>query len=151
MGKQMNYEFQKGIEKKRIEAFSQAKGLVKDEIHAAEEDLQEAGDRFKNKRYKYATITAYYAMFHAGRALVYSKGYREKSHYYLLVALRSLFVEQGMLPEKLIAEFHEAMTLREDADYHAQFSKEGAESVLTSAKELISLSKNIIETNSSKP
>jgi uncharacterized protein (UPF0332 family) len=144
VGKQMNHDFQKGIEKKRIEAFPQAKGLVKDEIRASEDDFQEAGDRLINKKYKYVTITAYYAMFHAGRALVYSKGYREKSHYYLLVALRALFVEQGLLPEKLITEFHDAMTLREDADYHAQFSKEGAESVLASAKKLLSLAKSLV-------
>jgi uncharacterized protein (UPF0332 family) len=144
MAKQMNHDFQKGIEKKRIEAFPQAKALVKNEITAAEDDLQEASDRLKNKKYKYTTITAYYAMFHAGRALIYSKGFREKSHYYLLVALRALFFEQGLIPEKLITEFHDAMTLREDADYHAQFSREGAESVLASAKELLSLAKSIV-------
>ena len=41
----MNHDFQKGIEKKRIEAFPQAKDLVKDEIRASEDDLLEAGDR----------------------------------------------------------------------------------------------------------
>ncbi|MCK9582182.1 MAG: HEPN domain-containing protein [Endomicrobiales bacterium] len=83
-------------------------------------------------------------MFHCARALIYSAGYREKSHYYLLVALRALFVGPKMLDEKLIVEFHEAMALREGADYHSEFSKEGAESVIESAREMLKKSKNIL-------
>ena len=35
-------------------------------------------------------------MFHSARALLYSKGYREKSHYYLLVAMHALFVKNKL-------------------------------------------------------
>ncbi|MFH1352030.1 MAG: HEPN domain-containing protein [bacterium] len=101
--------------------------------------------RLKNKKYKYATITAYYSMFHIARALIYSKGYREKSHYYLLVALQSLFVDNGLLEENLVNAFHDAMVLREDADYHAEFSKEGAESTIESAKQFIQKAKSILK------
>ena len=92
MGREKNLEFQEAIEKRRILPFTQGRKLVGKEIKSAREDLKEAEDRYANKRYKYATVTAYYAAFHAGRALIYSRGYREKSHYYLIVALQSLFV-----------------------------------------------------------
>lgn len=140
----MNVEFQTAIEKKRILPFSQGKKTVKKEIEAACGDLDEATDRFNNGRYKYATITGYYSMFHSARALIYSKGYREKSHYYLLVALNSLFVEQGLLSEQIAEEFHDAMVLREDADYHGNFTKEGSETVLKAAKEFLSVAKSIL-------
>jgi uncharacterized protein (UPF0332 family) len=76
-------------------------------------------------------------MFHAGRALIYSKNYREKSHYYLLVALQALFVDKGLLEDELVKDFHTVMVLRESADYHGQFSKEGAESSIKSAAKFL--------------
>lgn len=141
----MNLEFQKALEKGRILLFSRGKKLVKKEIKEAENDLNEAKDRFKNRKYKYTTITAYYSMFHTARALIYSRGYREKSHYYLLVAVQKLFVEEGLLEEELVEDFHTAMVLREDADYHGEFSKEGAESVIESATKFIQKVKSILK------
>lgn len=137
MERKMNLEFQKALEKKKILHFSKGKTLVKKELEAAEDDLNEAKDRLKNRKYKYATITAYYSMFHVARALIYSKGYREKSHYYLLVALQALFVDKGLIEEKLAKDFHTTMILRESADYHSEFSKEGAESSIGSATEFL--------------
>ena len=84
-------------------------------------------------------------MFHCARALIYSKEYREKSHYYLLVALNNLFVDAGLLSEELTSEFHDAMILREDADYHGTFTKEGAETVLKAAKEFLTAAKLILK------
>jgi len=141
----MNIEFQKAIEKKRILHFAQGKRQVKKELEEAENDLAEALNRFESGKYKYATITGYYSMFHSARALIYSKGYREKSHYYLLVALNSLFVDTGLLSDELASEFHDAMVLREDADYHGNFTKEGAETVLKAAKELLTTAKSILK------
>ena len=97
----MSIEFQKAIEKKRILHFAPGKNQVKKELLEAENDLSEAFNRFESEKYKYATITGYYSMFHSARALIYSKGYREKSHYYLLVALNSLFVNAGILSEEI--------------------------------------------------
>jgi len=133
----MNLEFQKALEKKRISLFSKGKALTTKELEAAKDDLNEAKDRLKNKKYKYATITAYYSMFHAARALIYSKGYREKSHYYLLVALQALFVDKGLIEDELAKDFHTAMVLRESADYHGEFSREGAESSIESATKFL--------------
>ena len=98
----MNQAFKEALEKKKIFHFSKAKSLVDKELKVALDDLAEAKDRFKNERYKYATINAYYGTFHAARALLFSKGYRERSHYALYIAIEALFVETGML-EKLIS------------------------------------------------
>ncbi len=144
MGEEMNVEFQKALDKRRILKFNKGKQLIKKELKAAHQDITEAKDRFKNERYKYATITAYYSMFHCVRALIYSKGYREKSHYYLLVALQTLFTEKGLLEEELTRDFHNAMVLREDADYHGEFSKEGAQAIIKSATKFLQKAKAIL-------
>ena len=93
----MNQEFEQCLENKKIVPFKQGKELVKKELVIAESDLSDAKAGYQDQRFKWSTIQAYYAMFHAARALVYSKGYREKSHYCLAVALRTLLVEEGKL------------------------------------------------------
>jgi uncharacterized protein (UPF0332 family) len=95
-------------------------------LAAAEEDLIEAKDRFHNSRYKYSTINAYYAVFHAARALLYSRGYRERSHYCLLIAQETLFVETGLMGNRFIRIFRDNMSLRESADYSSSFTKDSA-------------------------
>ena len=92
---------------------------------------------YQNQRYKWSTIQAHYAMFHATRALVYSQGYREKSHYCLAVALRALFVDEGTMDARLVRDFLNAMDLREAADYEAEFSQSGAKAVIASAEKFI--------------
>ena len=44
----MNTEFQKALDKKRILKFPQGKKLIKKELAQANDDLNEATDRFKN-------------------------------------------------------------------------------------------------------
>jgi uncharacterized protein (UPF0332 family) len=50
-------------------------------------------------------------MFHAARALVYSRGYGEKSHYCLSVALRALVIEEGRLDAQSGRDFLNACQL----------------------------------------
>ena len=140
----MSSEFQRALDKKKIIKFPKGNSLVKKELKAAKDDLKEAQDRFKSKKYKYATITAYYSMFHSARTLLYAKGYREKSHYWIIVAMQALYVEKELLDESLVTEFHDAMVLRQDADYHGKFSKEGAEVTIASAREFHKKAKSIL-------
>jgi uncharacterized protein (UPF0332 family) len=116
--------------------------LVIKEVEAAVSDLEEAKDSLSRERLKWATIQGYYSMFHTARALVYSKGFREKSHYALLVALRELFKYE--LELELIQSFEDAMSLREEADYGLVFSEEGATSVVNGAEKLLNKVREIL-------
>src|SRR4030065_2121586 len=111
----VNPAFEKCLKDRKIILFPRAKRLAKKELAAAEEDLAEAKDRFEKLRYKYATINAFYAVLHAARALIYSKGYRERSHYCLAVALEALFVGESLLAGRYVRIFQDTMALREDA------------------------------------
>jgi len=139
-----NRAFKECLDKRKIIFFPRAKGLAKKELLAAEEDLAEARDRFGHGKYKYATINAYYAIFHAARALIYSKGYRERSHYCLAVALEALFVDEDLLKSRYVRIFQDTMALREDADYSGSFSKEGASMSISNAGEFIEVARNLI-------
>jgi uncharacterized protein (UPF0332 family) len=141
----VNQDFKQCLENKKILPFERGKELVKKELSIGESDLLDAKAGFQEKRYKWSTIQAYYAMFHTTRALVYSKGYREKSHYCLSVALRALFVEEGKLDAQAGRDFLNAMNLREAADYEAEFSEAGTTAVIAAAEKFIVKAKGLIE------
>jgi uncharacterized protein (UPF0332 family) len=145
MGRDYKLEFKKGLEKERIVKFPRGTELAQKELNEAAGDLQEAKDRLSNQRHKYATITAYYSMFHSVRAMIYSRGYREKSHYYLFVALEHLFVSNGQVTETLAKLFLDAMVLREEADYHGDFSDNGAKLVIGGAEDMLKVARKIAE------
>lgn len=105
----MNQGFKRCLGNKKIVSFIKGKGLVKKELSIAQSDLSDARAGFGNQRYKWSTIQAYYAMFHAARALIYSRGYREKSHYCLAAALRALFVDEGLMQARMVRGFLNAM------------------------------------------
>ena len=75
---------------------------------------------------------------------LYSKGYRERSHYCLYVAIDTLFVKAGLLEKHFSRILKDGMSLREDADYGGEFSKEGAALSVSNAEEFIKKSEALL-------
>lgn len=145
----MNKDFEKCLKKKSIVKQPYTESLIDDELEAARRDLKRAKrtyDEFlEDLDYKWATIQAYYSMFHAARALLFKKGYREKSHYCLKVALQALFADEGIIDQHLVDDFDTTMLLRETADYKSDFSKEGAEAALENAEEFLRITEELLK------
>lgn len=130
-------ELDKCIERGSLKRFDDAgTDAIGVELLAAREDLADAEFVFEHDMPKRTTITAYYAMFHAARALVLARGYVEKSHYCLLVAFRAFYGSEGEGRE-LARGIERARVLRENADYQAEFSQESAEAVLEVARRFV--------------
>jgi len=140
----MKLFFKECIEKKKIFPFEPARQLVSLELEDAKEDLKSAEEDYAQGNFKWATIKGYYSMFHSARALLYSRGYREKGHYCLYLAIRAFFVREKKLDPKLAEDFNNSMILREDADYRRKFSQEGAQAVIESAKRLLKAAKQVL-------
>lgn len=140
----MNQKFKGCLERKQIYQTNDAAELAPGEMATAEKDFQEAEESFQRESFKWATIQSYYAAFHAARALLYSQGYRERSHYCVIIAMKALFVESGKLPEGLIKRFADLKALREKADYEMEFSTAGAENGIRTAKELLEKAKKLL-------
>lgn len=98
----MNPEYDDCLKRGKIRHFSRGVMLASKELETAAGDLQSAGKTFEEKDYKWATIQVYYAMFHAGRSLLYSQNLREHSHYCLAAAIKALFVDTKKVPIKLL-------------------------------------------------
>ncbi|GFP30784.1 hypothetical protein HKBW3S44_01306 [Candidatus Hakubella thermalkaliphila] len=147
----MNKEFEECLEKRKITKFDRATRLVSKEIGLAQSDLESAKGSSKDGNHKWSIIQAYYSMFHSARALIYSKGYRERSHYCLIVAMRALFVSEGLLSPMLVEALQLGKTLRENADYYGEFSEAAAIQMLEDAEEFLKTAKRLTKQESRIP
>ena len=138
-------EFEKCLERGKIKLFPKAKQLAHKELDLAKEDLKIAEDSFAAKNYKWSTIQSYYSMFHSARALIYKKGYREKSHFCLAEALKSLYVSENLLSHRFLEALQLGKLLRENADYYGDFDKSGTEGMIESAKDFLKEAKKILK------
>ena len=114
------------------------------EIDMGRADLASAIESFEAGEYKWSTVQSYYTMFYAGRALLYSEGYKARDEFALFVALKSLFVEKGTLPEPSLNHLVKARDLREAADTHLRYSRETAEVLLEWAGRFIEEATSIL-------
>ena len=142
----MSSQIQRLLEERKLVKIEPDKELVLKELDGAAYDTERARKSLADGDSKWATIQAYYAMFHLIRALVYNEGYREKSHRALSLAARELFVKRGRLEEKFVQKFEDAMDLREEADYGLEFSEGGARKVLVDVEDLSRKAKRILST-----
>ncbi len=137
-------DFKSCLKNKKIIKFSGIKKKVAVEIKASKEDLSNSQAFLRQKRYKYATIAGYYSIFHAARGMLYSKGYREKSHYCLGVAVKELFKQEKIINPSFFDVYDDAMGLREAADYQSLYSEFGAKQTVSGAKKFLQVASKVL-------
>lgn len=137
-------EFERCLEEGRIMKIKTSKGLIRKEIDAAEDDLRWTKKSMIDGNYKWASVQAYYSMFHAAKALLFSKGYREKSHYCLLVAIRELFVATGEMASELADSLEECMDIRHEADYGLIYDEESAGAAVKRAEVFLATARRLL-------
>ena len=141
----MSQEFKKCLERNKIKSFSPGPKLAGKELDLAGEDLVKALESQKEGSFRWSIIQSYYSMFHSARALLYSQGYREKSHFCLIEAIRTLFVEQDKLNFSFLEALQEAKKLREAADYYGDFSKINCRKLIDKAGDFLKEAKKILK------
>ncbi len=119
-----------------IQKVGPTKDLAEKEFKEADYDIERAREALEAKDYKWATVKAYYAVFHSARGIMFIMGYREKSHFavgeYLAILSRD-----GKLESRYVHDFKAAMSARQGADYNYDYSKEKAETVVSLAEEFL--------------
>lgn len=136
-------EFDDCVKRGKLVLFLPAKKMVQKELSVAQDDLKSSQESIKYKNYKWATIQAYYAMFHAARSLLYYKGYREKSHYCLILAMKHFYVADGKLRMSLLDSLQMAKALRENADYDNTYDLDSAQALIAQAKEFVDIAQKL--------
>ena len=140
----MTIEYDDCLKRGKIKPFSRGPALAVKEIEAAEADLNRANKAHREADYKWATIQTYYSMFHSARALLYAKSLREHSHYCLVAAIRTLYVDTKIIPVYILEGFQQAKDLREEADYYNRWSQVGCEKLIKLAEEFLGIARNAV-------
>lgn len=132
------------VQKGRLKNASISDEMVRKEFEIGKKDYVSAVSSFDSSNFKWATIQAYYAIFHAARALLYKFGYREESHIALKLAIKELYISNGKLPYSVYDTLERGMELREMADYKENYSQKGAENLVLAVKQAIAEIEKII-------
>ena len=138
-------DFEQCLREGRIVRIDLTAPMIEKEINAAQLDLVTAEDSLSRDNAKWASVQAYYSMFHSAKALVIWKRYREKSHWCLLIALRELLVRTGELDEDLADDFELAMGVRQDADYELDYNMVTAGRVVGKANAMLETTRSILD------
>ena len=137
-------DFERCMKERHLIKMRASHEMIQKEITSAEYDLERSKESMKNEDYKWASVQAYYSMFHAAKALVLKRGYREKSHYCLIVAIRELYVKEGKMSEELADTLELCLHLRHDADYGLIYDQESAEAAIRYAQQFLSKTKQLL-------
>lgn len=103
---------------------------------AAEKWLEEAQKGLNSGIFNASILSAYLAMFHAARAILFLDGFREKSHYCIARYLEEKYVKSGRLESKWVDLLDHYRELRHNSQYDVSFftSKEEAKEALKTAR-----------------
>ena len=140
----MKHKFEQCIKKGQIIKIDIDQDLISKELKEAEYDLNACEKSLTEGNFKWAIIQGYYSMFHSFRALLFSKGFREKSHTCLKHAIESLFIDTWLLDKSLLQDFKYAMTIREGADYGHTYSEDSARELTDSAKRIYDITRTLL-------
>ena len=138
-------EFERCLKNRRIVAIEPNREMLQKEMENAKYDLSKAKESLLSEDIKWSSVQAYYSMFHSAKALVLKKGYREKSHLCLLVALKELYIKPGDLEADTADDYEMCMNVRHEADYGMVYKKESAVLSIEAAQKLYGLAAEILK------
>jgi uncharacterized protein len=117
------------------------KELVHKELDAANERLEAAELLFNDSKYVDAINRAYYAVFHASKALLYSIGRDAKTHSGLISEIGLHMVGKGLIDKRYGVILRRLFESRETSDYvvGAIFTEDEVKDSLKDAKLFIDM------------
>lgn len=90
-------------------------GKAEKSVNLAERKIEKAEEEFGAGIYDNALVSAYTAMFHSARALLFRDGFKERNHYSLYEYIREAY--RGKIETKYINELNILRTIRHKVIY----------------------------------
>lgn len=90
-------------------------------IERAKEDLEAARLLFKTENYRIANNRAYYAIFHAMRAVLVFDNFDSSKHSGVIAEFRRRYIKEGIFPAEISKMIGAAFTIRNASDYDDMF------------------------------
>jgi uncharacterized protein (UPF0332 family) len=116
-------------------------------LKKANQKLQTSKKLYDDEEYEDAISRAYYAMYHAARALLLTKNIEPKTHKGVLTSLGQFFIKTGTLERAYGKMLAYAKELRENGDYSEYYvaAEEDAKIVIDDAQKFIEEIKSILQ------
>lgn len=104
-------------------------------IDRAKEDLETAHLLFEAGKYRIANNLAYYAIFHALRAVLVFDDFDSSKHSGVIAEFRRRYIKEGIFPTEISKMIGQAFTIRNASDYDDMFlaSKSDTEEQISNA------------------
>ena len=104
-------------------------------IDRAKEDLETAHLLFEAGKYRIANNRAYYAIFHALRAVLVFDDFDSSKHSGVIAEFRRRYIKEGIFPTEISKMIGQAFTIRNASDYDDMFlaSKSDTEEQISNA------------------
>lgn len=117
------------------------KDYAKYRLDRAKEDLDAAQLLFKAGDYRIANNRAYYAIFHAMRAVLVFDNFDSSKHSGVIAEFRRKYIKEGIFPVEISKMIGSAFTIRNASDYDDMFlaSRKETEDQLQNASYIIQL------------
>jgi uncharacterized protein (UPF0332 family) len=132
------------LEKKLIRKANTSQ-RIDSSLKIAEHFLERAEGSFKINYYDTSYLMAYNSLFHSARALLFKKGYVERSHFCLIIFLKKEYKDNEDLV-KYLNFLNLYRSFRESIQYSGDLcSKEDSIEIKKSAKEFLQMVINIIK------
>jgi len=130
-----------------IKAIPPSDENAKASIHAAEKWVEESEENLKAHAHNSSVLSAYLAMFHSARAILFRDGFREKSHYCLARYIEEKYVKTGKLESKWINLLDHQREIRHGSQYDTSFhtTEKEAENAVNTAKEFSNRMRQLLE------
>lgn len=143
-------KLQELIDKKMLIKSHSSEQVIQGSLAIAENFLEKAEGNAKIEYYDVAFSLAYQAMFHAARAILFKKGYKERSHWAVIKALKDICKQ-----EKDLIELLETMDSYRMTRHAVQYSglgcsKEDADEAIKDADKIIVIAERIISKSNKK-
>ena len=121
--------------------------FAKYRLERAKQDLSDAEFNYQAKRYLNANNRAYYAIFHAIRAVLALERVDFKRHKDVMAYFNQHYVKTEIFPKIISKKISQASKTREDSDYDDEFvpSEDKTKIQIDTAKEMIELVEKYIE------
>ncbi|MBU3896348.1 MAG: HEPN domain-containing protein [Nanoarchaeota archaeon] len=136
------------LSKGMIEALDIDSNLIKKTLTRGEKNLKSSKKIFKSEEYDWTLAVAYSAMLQAGRALMFSKGYRPKGEFKHLSVIEFVHSEFGdKISSKMIRLFDNYRKKRNKIVYEEYdiVSEDEAEEAIKFADEFLNMVKKILK------
>ena len=115
----------------KVRKSSESLSWVNKEILCAESNIKSAGNIFKINEYEATLISAYNAVLHLNRALIYSKGFSVKGHLCIIKTVEELYKDNEEIVE-FISSIERSLESRNLVQYEGYSTdKDAAEFMLS--------------------